>query len=99
MSDIPHGYSSGKMPDLIKKRPEGLPTGRIILINHEWYVEFTHEGKDLTKRVRDDDAWNCDIEVGIRVWLCNYPDDGGWRVVWRDGMKRFVKVDLDHFSK
>lgn len=79
----------------MRKRPEGLPEGTILLVNHKWFVEFKHDGRKIKLPVRHDDAWNCDIEVGLTVWLCNYPEDGGWRVIWREGMKRFVKVDID----
>ena len=89
---LPPGYSSGKVPDRISKKPDHLPTGIIILINHNWFVEFEYMGEKLTVPVNDSDAWNCDIEAGIQVWLCNYPEDGGWRVIWREGMKRFVKI-------
>ena len=89
---LPPGHAKGKIPERIDKRPDHLPTGIIVLVNHKWFVEFDYEGKELILPVRDDDAWNCDIEAGVKVWLCRYPEDGGWRVVWREGMKRFVKI-------
>jgi hypothetical protein len=98
MPDMPPWRSKGKTPERIDKRPDHLPTGVIILINHKWYVEFTIEEKNKVLPVRDDDAWNCDIEAGSKVWLQEFPEDGGWRIVWREGMKRFVKVTLDHFQ-
>lgn len=92
MAEDPPWRVKGKLPEYIYKRPDHLPVGRVLCINHEWYAEFSLRGKTITIKIRDDDAWNCDIEAGSKIWLQEHPDDGGWRVVWRDGMKRFVRI-------
>jgi len=96
--DLPAAHVKGLVPDELGKPPDEAPHGIVLRINHKWFVEFEYEDATLCLPVRADDAWNCDLERGSKVRLMYYMDDGGWRVVWKHGMKKFVKVSLDAFD-
>ena len=92
---LPSFHIHGPMPDTLPRPDDAAPHGVIALVNHNWFVEFTADGKKYMLPVRSDDSWNCDIERGSEVRLAFYVDAGGWRIIWKTGMKKFVRISLD----
>jgi hypothetical protein len=78
-----------------KKKPKDAVDATVGLADHEWMVTYTtSENTAIVLRVSEEDAWNFDIERGLKVQITNDPEKEGFcKIHSKQGNKKYVTVD------
>jgi len=90
----PLGLFHGAMPTNLRRCPEGTLTGTAKCLNHLWFMELEYHEILIRIPIRSDDSWNCDIANGDTIYVGNFVDDGGWRIIWKMGMRNYTRVTI-----